>query len=260
MDDDEIERSRGRATARLGAGITVEWVAETGSTNADLAARPPVGDGWVVRTADVQTAGRGRLGRRWEAPPGSGLLMSMRFRPDLPEETLPLCTLATALAAVEAVRALGASSVGLRWPNDLVVGEGEDPPKLAGVLAEAVAVDSGVEVVVGIGINVDLPEGFAPPGAHPVDLRSVLGSVPDRADLLADVVEGTRRRVRALATRPAEVVEEARASCVTLGRDVRATTPAGEVAGRAIGLDASGRLEVVTDDGVVVVGAGDIHG
>ncbi len=116
---------------------------------------------WAV--ADHQTAGRGRLGRRWEAPPGASLLASVLFRPALEPEDLHLCTALVALAGIDACAEVAGVSPGVQWPNDLVV----DDRKLAGVLAEADARAPGGPpgsraVVVGIGVNVDWPGPRAP--------------------------------------------------------------------------------------------------
>ncbi len=103
----------------------------------------------VVAVADHQSAGRGRLGRSWEAPPGSNLLLSVLLRPDLPVGDRHLASAAVALAAAEAVDAVTGVRVGIKWPNDLL---GPDGRKLAGVLAEAdlgVAADGGAVGVAG---------------------------------------------------------------------------------------------------------------
>ena len=132
--------------------------AEIGSTNTWLLERAREGapEG-LVAVAEHQTAGRGRRGRTWEAPPGANLLVSFLLRPRLPLERRHLVVAAVALAAREACIATGgealAAVVGLKWPNDLLAGG----QKLAGVLAEA----DGDAVVVGMGLNV----GWAPPGA-----------------------------------------------------------------------------------------------
>src|SRR3954467_10569212 len=113
-------------------GWNVTWVAETGSTNADLvaAAMADAPDRTVLAT-DHQTAGRGRLDRRWDAPPGSNLLVSMLLRhvPDDPH----VLSQRVALAAVAACRREADVQVTIKWPNDLLL----DGAKLAGILAQA---------------------------------------------------------------------------------------------------------------------------
>ena len=123
-----------------GPGWTVEHVAETGSTNADLLATAAERPDRSVLVADHQTAGRGRLDRRWDAPPGANLLVSILFH-DVPAHPSEL-TRRVALAAVDACAEVAGVDVALKWPNDLLVGD----RKLAGILAERNAAGS---VVVG---------------------------------------------------------------------------------------------------------------
>ena len=142
--------------------------------------------GGVVAVADHQSAGRGRLGRRWEAPPGSNLLMSVLLRPDLPAEQRHLASAVVALAATEAVLTTQGLELGIKWPNDLQASDGR---KVAGVLAEADLTGAeGFElppVVVGIGINVNWPatDQDLPPELVGVatSLRQLLGRPVDRS-------------------------------------------------------------------------------
>src|SRR6056297_227208 len=120
-------------------GWDVRHVPETGSTNTDLleaAERGDAGDRTVLR-ADHQTAGRGRLDRRWDAPPGANLLVSIAF---VPVPATPAeATQRVGLAAVAAVRAhLPGATVGLKWPNDVLL----DGAKLGGILAQRSAAAS----------------------------------------------------------------------------------------------------------------------
>src|SRR3954470_21079179 len=130
---------------------SVWFVAETGSTNADLLAIPDAPDRTVL-VAGHQTAGRGRLDRTWDAPPSANLLTSILFT-DVPDEPAAL-TRAVGIAAVDAVAAATGLAAKLKWPNDLVL----DDRKLAGILAQR---SPSGPVVVGIGLNV----GWAPAGA-----------------------------------------------------------------------------------------------
>jgi BirA family transcriptional regulator, biotin operon repressor / biotin---[acetyl-CoA-carboxylase] ligase len=108
----------------------------------------------LVAVADHQTAGRGRLDRRWESPPGANLLTSVLLRPACAAEDVHLCAGAVALAAVQACREVAGVEPVLKWPNDLLLGGA----KLAGVLAEAEFAGSTLSaVIVGVGINVAWP-------------------------------------------------------------------------------------------------------
>ncbi|MFN8022672.1 MAG: biotin--[acetyl-CoA-carboxylase] ligase [Acidimicrobiales bacterium] len=212
-----------------GATWLVDVVDETGSTNTDLLAAAAAGaPDRSVLAARHQTAGRGRLDRRWDAPPGSNLLVSLLFR-RLPEHPHEL-TQRVALAAVDAVARVGGVHATLKWPNDLLV----DGAKLAGVLAQAGVVDGRLDhVVVGIGINV----GWAPDGGAKVgegiDPMDVLRAMLDAHDAL-----------------PADVHERYRASLATLGQRVRIERPADVLEGRAIDVGRDGRLAVLDACGI----------
>ena len=212
------------------SGWHVRHVAETGSTNVDLLAHAVAGapDRSVLVT-DHQTAGRGRLDRRWDAPPGVNLLVSILFRevPLWPSEL----TQRVGVAAVDACRALTGLDVGLKWPNDLVVADAErGDAKLAGILAQR---GIGGEVVVGMGLNV----GWAPEGA------ARLGDRVDPPTVLAAVLEAYDRL-------PDDVIAAYRERLVTLGRRVRVELPDGELSGRATGVEPDGRLVVLDECGV----------
>src|SRR5215469_17975770 len=125
-----------RALVRPGELWTAVEVRErTGSTNADVAAAARAGtpEGLVV-VAEQQTAGRGRLDRRWESPPRAGLAFSVLLRPAVPASRLGWLPLLAGVALVEAVRRQAEVDAVLKWPNDLLV----DERKCAGILAEAV--------------------------------------------------------------------------------------------------------------------------
>ncbi|HEY5014970.1 MAG TPA: biotin--[acetyl-CoA-carboxylase] ligase, partial [Acidimicrobiia bacterium] len=127
----------------------VRWFASLDSTNRYLATEAQAGAApGLVAVADEQTAGRGRLGRTWIAPPGASLLASVLLAGDAPPDERHLALVVAALAAIDAVDDHCGFRPRLKWPNDLVV----DDRKLAGLLAEALP---GGEIVVGMGLNVD---------------------------------------------------------------------------------------------------------
>ncbi len=205
-------------------GWEVRVVDETGSTNADLLAAADGGaPNRTVLAARHQTAGRGRLDRRWDAPPGANLLVSLLFRP-VPEHPHVL-TQRVALAAVLACERVSGVHPELKWPNDLLV----DGAKLAGVLAQArLGADSAV--VIGIGINC----GWAPPeGAR-------LGDGVRPLALLAELL-------RMYDELPVDITALYRERLATLGLRVRVELPEGAVVGTATDVEPDGRL-VVTDE------------
>ena len=173
----------GRLRGRFGRPY--EYVVSTPSTQLLLPPETPEG---ALVAADVQTAGRGRLGRRWLAPAGTSLLCSLQLRPAIASERLPELTGVAALACADAIAALTGLEPGLKFPNDVLVGE----RKLAGVLAEA----REDRVVLGIGVNVNVPAEKLP---QEVDraATSVLvetGRELDRAELLAELLERLEHR------------------------------------------------------------------
>jgi BirA family biotin operon repressor/biotin-[acetyl-CoA-carboxylase] ligase len=139
--------------SRLWRELTV--VAETGSTNADLAARAvaeDLGEG-VVLTSDHQAAGRGRIGRAWEAPARSGLAVSALLAPrEVGTARWSWVPLLTGLAVVDVLHRVCGLPATLKWPNDVLVGEA----KVSGILVERVEAPSGPALVVGTGLNVSL--------------------------------------------------------------------------------------------------------
>jgi len=230
--------------------------AEIDSTNTYVRSEARLGapEG-LVAVAEHQTAGRGRLDRRWESPPGSSLLMSVLFRPVIDPGELHLCTAAVALAAVQACREVAGVDPSVKWPNDLLVGEA----KLAGVLAEAEFSAGAVEaVVVGIGLNVAWP---GPPGLGGTCLDDLVttGAV-DRQALLAALLGALAPR-RGLLDSPEgrqELADELRGRCATLGRRVRVELAAQTLVGLATGIDEAGHLLLRTAEGPQAVAAGDV--
>ena len=206
----------------------VRVVESTGSTNSDLAELAQSGEpGDRVLIARHQTAGRGRLDRRWEAPAGSNLLMSIWLDP--PPRPMHLATQLVGLAVCRVARRHGADAA-LKWPNDVVVGDA----KLAGVLAQTAA--NGI--VVGVGVNVR----WAPEGA--VRLGDGLDPVAVGAEVLGELED-------LLSADVATAQGEYRSSLSTLGRRVRVELP-GDVGleGRATDVEPDGRLVVLDSCGI----------
>jgi BirA family biotin operon repressor/biotin-[acetyl-CoA-carboxylase] ligase len=194
-------------------------LASTPSTQ-DVARGLPLGS---VVVADQQTSGRGRLGRRWDAPPGSALLASFVLR------ARPLASLAAGVAAAAAC----GEPVRLKWPNDLLI-EGR---KLAGILVER----RDERCVVGIGVNLT----WAPPGAGRLEA--------DRDQLLERLGVELERW---FAAPDSEVLAAWRARADTLGRRVRVELPGKAFEGTAEDLTKDGSLIV---DGHVVTAGDVIH-
>jgi BirA family biotin operon repressor/biotin-[acetyl-CoA-carboxylase] ligase len=249
-------RLRSQLLAPVGPYPSIDVVARTGSTNADL--RAAVVEGEPDRTvliAEEQTAGSGRRGRSWASPPGQGLYLSVLLRPtEVPMAALGSLAVVAGLALTDLTAELGVDAV-LKWPNDLLAGP--QRAKCAGVLAEAVSSDEQA-VVLGIGLNVlPLRERVRPgPGGLPVTSLAEQGArITDRTDLAALLLAALHERE--LPWRYAHgdlaaagLLDTYRERCDTLGQQVRL-----EVAGgrsrlvTAVDVDASGALVVDEEDG-----------
>lgn len=264
----------------------VTVVTETGSTNADLLARARAGaPQGIVLVAEAQTAGRGRMGRRWTSPPRSALTFSVLLRPaGVPPGLLGWLPLLAGVAVAAAVAETAGVDARLKWPNDVLAGD----DKLAGILAES----WGEAVVVGAGINVcqrhdELPvptatslllaapaamataPGSPAPGSPaspaPVGPRGV-AAAGVRERLLAAVLGELARWYRGWLEQacPGDadgcgLRAEYLRRCATVGRRVTVMLPGSRtLSGTAVGVDPAGRLEVRTGSGLVPVSAGDV--
>lgn len=218
----------------------VRHVAETESTNADVAAAARAGaPAGTVIVADHQTAGRGRLDRTWEAPAGSGLVMSALVRPEELESTLwPWIPLMAGVATAEALARLGLVAQ-LKWPNDVEI----HGRKLAGILVERIETPDGPAAVIGIGLNVAMSADQLPiPTATSLILE---GIEVDRGAVLAVVLEALGRCYDMLLADAGAVRAAYLAACSTVGSPVRVSLPDGSTLdGDATDVDEDGRLVV----------------
>jgi BirA family transcriptional regulator, biotin operon repressor / biotin---[acetyl-CoA-carboxylase] ligase len=200
-------------------------------------------------TAAEQTAGRGRQGRRWSAPAGTALLMSLLLRSQPTEDGEELAPLLPLIAAL-AVCDVAGDEARIKWPNDVVVERGEGLAKLAGILTEGRPQEGWA--IVGIGLNVAVRIAELPPELHDSAATLALPS--------AEIEPTLELLLKALARRlgePAETTLRAwRARDALLGR---AVTWSGS-AGVADGIDGAGRLVVALDGGGrVTLDAGEVH-
>ncbi|MGI9578018.1 MAG: biotin--[acetyl-CoA-carboxylase] ligase [Microthrixaceae bacterium] len=263
--------TRAKAALTHNRFADLRWVAETGSTNldvaeilADAAAEDPKKPIDVALVADHQTAGRGRLDRTWEATPGSSLLMTAGTTQDIADDRRGLVLTCMSLAAVEALTSEVSYEAAIKWPNDIVaVGAGSDGTdrKVGGILAELTPLDTGqIAIAVGIGINCNwggIPEHLA---EIATSLDLLVGKEVDREMLAVALLVGFARRLDLLGTEDGAgaIVAEARSHSATIGRDVEVHLPTGEIEGRAVDLDSDGALLVESGESAeihrVVVG------
>ena len=239
----------------------LEILASTPSTNAVLVARAATDDrSGLVLFAEHQTAGRGRLDRAWVAPPRSGLTLSVLVRPyDVPVQRWPWIALLTGLAVAAALNTAAGVSATLKWPNDVILGE----RKVAGILVERV--ETGpypAAAVIGIGLNVSMTAAELPVETA-TSLALERARTTDRSVLARAILrtlEGLLGDWQRSGGDPEGGLLAAYVqACSTIGRYVTVALPGGaEVAGRAVGVDDSGRLAVSTATGRRLFGAGDV--
>lgn len=267
-----LDRSalRSRLSEKSTFWTDVNVVDVTGSTNVDLVglARRGGEEGRVL-IAEQQTAGRGRLDRRWVCPKGAGLMLSMLLRPGRPRKEWGTLSLAAAVALEETLRAVAGVTSKLKWPNDVLI----DGRKVCGILAtvggtgddpaEQRAAGKGA-VVLGLGLNVSLTAEELPvPEATSLLLAGA--ATLEREAIAADFLAHFAAVYRTWnAAGPARVIERWREYSATLGRNVEVSFPNGrKVAGVATDIAADGRLVVAGRDEegreeVLTVAAGDI--
>jgi len=277
---------RGLRTRLIGQDITYLRTVDSTNTVAARAASRGAADGLLV-IAEEQTAGRGRLGRRWESPPGVGLWFSLVFRPpDLPLTAMNRLLMLTGCAVAQAIEQVAHLSAWLKWPNDVLV----NGRKVGGLLGQAgvaphphplpggekarlplpdrerdrgggaplslVGRGAGGEgelswAIVGVGLNVNADaatmQAIAP---HASSLLVERGRPVSRVRLLRAILEGIEPRYDALRAGETERLRaEWAARLATLGQQVTVTTPAGALEGLAEDVDADGALLLRLPDG-----------
>jgi BirA family transcriptional regulator, biotin operon repressor / biotin---[acetyl-CoA-carboxylase] ligase len=213
-----------------------------------------------LAVADVQTAGRGREGRSWTAPSGTGLLASLGFRPRYlrPDQAWRLAAVVSlAMAdAAEAVAQLPGGTVRLKWPNDLAIeavaaGGGQPARKVAGVLGETEGLGTAEpRAVVGIGVNVDWEPADFPPelSSGMTSLREAAGRPIERTDLLEAFLVWLESRLLPLREGDFDTDEWA-ARQLTTGRVVELELPDGRAESwLALGVDGRTGALLVADD------------
>jgi BirA family biotin operon repressor/biotin-[acetyl-CoA-carboxylase] ligase len=255
---DPADWSRAADPARR-IGHAVEFHAEIASTNdrSREALAEHGGEGLAV-VADLQTAGRGRRGRTWISPAGANLLFSVAWRPGIAPRLAGLLGGSVALAARDACAALVPDAgLAIRWPNDVVDGDGR---KVAGLLVET-ALEGGelTEAVVGIGINVNWLPAEMPPEIEgsATSLQVLLGSRIDRVALLGGVLDALDAEIAAL-ERGESPLPSLRAASWLDGREVDVDTGAATITGRVAGIADDGSLLLDAEVGRLALSVGEV--
>ncbi len=240
----------------------LEAFSEIDSTNSYLLREPPPLPGRQrVAIAGHQTAGRGRHDREWLSAHRGSLCLSIAHTFIETPENLPALTLASGVGIVNALGKFGVDGVRLKWPNDIVLCDG----KLGGMLTETRSNGgTGVTVVIGIGLNIDLPEAIsgniASRWAHrAIDLKSAMASPPAREALASAIIDELFRVLSTYACQGFAAFATDWAQLDWLqGRAISVDGPDGATSGIADGVDAHGALRVRTAAGTQCIISGSI--
>jgi len=251
------------ASTRVGVFDRLFWYERVGSTNDVAATLADAGapEGTVV-IAESQSAGRGRLGRIWQSPPGAGLYLSVVLRPPGPlaqhTHASSLLTLMSGVAVAEGIQAATGLDADIKWPNDVVVGA----RKLGGILTEAALRAGELEFAI-IGIGVNLRTGAYPPevARRATSIEAELNRPAERGPLIVEILAALSSRCRDLSAAKFDAILAAwRTRARTLpdasvewdqGSDVKR--------GRAVDIDADGALLVRVGDRIERIVAGEVR-
>lgn len=233
------------------AGSRVYYYPKTDSTNNCIKKLAEEGAGHgTLAVADLQEAGKGRRGRTWFSPSGTGIWMSVLLKPEFGPEKASMITLVSALAVAGAIREVSGLNALIKWPNDIVV----NGKKVCGILTEmSVEADYIKYVVCGIGINVNHTEFPEDISATATSLAIEKGGQLRRAELIAKVWEKFEKYYESFSQRldMSGLLDEYNDILVNMNSEVRVIDPKGEWCGRALGINAHGSLMVEKTDGQI---------
>ncbi len=233
--------------------IIIETVDTTESTNDDVKRKAAAGEEEIsVLIAEKQTKGKGSKGRSFFSPGGTGCYMSFLLRPDLKPEECTLLTSIAAVATAEAIEKVTDKTAGIKWVNDIYM----DGKKVAGILTEGAFInkDKISYAVVGIGINLAVPEGGFPEEIK--NIAGALGSEKNKNELIAEIINRFVYYYRRLPDN--SYVSEYRKRLFFLGREITVVQGDETFTAVATDIDPMCRLKVKTAEGELLLGAGEI--
>lgn len=240
------------------AGKTVHFAEEVDSTNewAKKLGKEGAAHG-TLAVAEYQSAGKGRLGRRWTAPSGSSVMMTILLRPDFEPQYAPMLTVVMGLSVAQAAERMGVET-SIKWPNDVVVSR----KKICGILTEMSVEEGKIRyVVIGVGINVNLdalPEELADKATS---LYLETGKTYDRNEMVSCVMERFEENYERFVKSGdlSLLQEDYNRMLANYGQPVRVLDPLAPYEGIARGINQKGELIVEKTDGTVVnVSAGEV--
>lgn len=239
----------GLATRRLRGPVHhFDLLASTNDLAKELGAQGAPEGALVV--AEAQSAGRGRLGRSWDSPPGVGLYVSLLLRPPLPPEEMPQITLTAAVAGVRALRRAAGLTTEIKWPNDLLL----HGKKAGGILTEMETESDRIRyLVLGWGLNVNNPDFPPELASTATSLHLATGRTFSRVAILRAWLEDLEALYdRFLAGDFPRILQEWKQHAVTLGREVEVLQGTRRLRGQAVDVDADGSLLLKQPSGGII--------
>lgn len=232
-------------------GRKIVCMEETDSTNNAAKAASDMPDGTLF-ISEIQTGGKGRLGRAWVSPKGTGIWMSLLLKPELLPEDVSQITLIVGMAVAKSI-GCGAK---IKWPNDVVIGT----KKVCGILTEMSAEIERVNYVVpGIGINVNMESFDGELREKATSMYIETGKKFERCAIIRAFVEKFEVLYKKFLTGGiATLAEDYRKLCVTIGKEVSVIYPGRIVNGKAVDINDRGELIVETENGIITVGSGEV--
>jgi BirA family transcriptional regulator, biotin operon repressor / biotin---[acetyl-CoA-carboxylase] ligase len=251
----EAEISAGLETEYLGRSIFCYESIDSTNEEAKRKALAGAPNGSLF-VSEQQTGGKGRLGRSWASPAGTGLWCSLLLRPGILPLRISVTTLLAGLAVTRAIRSLTGCDAQIKWPNDIIIGG----KKVCGILTEMTAEVERVEfVIVGIGINVNntaFPENIRDKATS---IRMEIGKPLRRVSLLQEILIQFETLLKQNAESDPVFWEDYKKLCISLGRRVSFTRRGAAVKGTAVDISPEGELIVELDDGTKeIVTAGEV--
>jgi len=243
------------------SGLETKWLGknllcfyEVDSTNVVAASMAQKADNGTVILAERQTQGRGRLARSWASPQG-GVWMSIILKPDMPMAHVYRLNMIASIALARAFFGLYGLSAGIKWPNDLLIGD----RKICGILMEINAeVDRLNYVIMGLGINANIDVSGFPEEWRSTSLSQEMKRKIMRVELIQRILQEMEEAYEKMGSK--EIYEEWRGRSITLGRQVRINSTYGDLYGKAMDLEEDGALIIKTENDLKRVLAGDcIH-
>lgn len=212
-------------------------------------------DGTVI-FAEEQTKGKGRLGRSWISPKGSSLIFSVLLRPNMMPFDIPNITIAAGYSVCKAIRKFTGCNAMIKWPNDLIIGN----KKICGILTEMAAEADRINyVVVGIGINVNIQSFPEEISCKATSLSIESGKKINRADLVKEILAQFDKDYREFVLfNSLNMIEEFKANCATIGREVTAYVGNKVIKGTAIDILPNGELVIKNNSGQFMINSGEV--